>query len=86
MIWSCNDNIQYLSPRSAAISFTLGKMVAPRFWASLAFKITSRESSTQQSEYSNARLNFALRGAPSSEFSKFNDLVGGNIFRPPSVS
>ena len=75
-----------MSEISAFINFTLGSIVAPRSCASRAFKITSRESSTQQSEYSNPLLNFALRGLPSLEFGKCNYFVGGRIFLPPRES
>ena len=58
-------------------------ITAPLFLASLAFNATIRESSTQQSEYSNPIENLSFSGIPVLCFFKLIFLVGGSNFLPP---
>ena len=50
--------------RSAETQRVRGAMLAPSSAAAIAFSTTRRESSTQQSEYSNPSLNSGLSGSP----------------------
>ena len=50
--------------RRAAMHFVRGRTIAPRSAASRALRTTRRASSTQQSEYSNARRYSGFRASP----------------------
>src|SRR6056300_590867 len=74
---------QQRSWRSAQTTSVRGKMRAPLRFASRAFRITNLESSTQQSEYSNALRKLSLSGLPILSFLRSITFVGGNIFLAP---
>jgi len=72
-----------VSSRSSAMHSVRVRISAPRSFASSALSTTSRESSTQQSEYSNPRLSDGLRIAPCGGWRRSTLFVGGSSFRPP---
>ena len=72
--------------RSAVITRVRVMTRAPRSAASRAFRATSRESSTQQSEYSKARRYSGFSGLPAGSVVRSRLRAAGRIFRPPIVS
>jgi hypothetical protein len=83
---SRRTTVQSPSRRSAETQRVRGAMVAPSSAAAMALSTTSRESSTQQSEYSKPRLNSGLSGAPSGSRVRSTTRVLGSFLRPPILS
>src|SRR5438105_8258838 len=80
---SSSANRQRPASRLALTQRVRVLMSAPRSAASRALSTTRRASSTQQSEYSKARVNSDLSGPPAESRVRSRLLVGGRILRPP---